>query len=209
MIRPRDPDRPSLFGIAAAGIAILASATTTNYILDYFTTYAATTLGMPTRLAFGATVVVGLGGVVSDPLGGWLSDRLGRKPVLIAPACVLLVSVFPCFWALDQFRSPLALYGAAALLSASSNLSGVSAIVVITEALPRAVRSGGLGMIYACAISVFGGSTQFIVAWLIAATGPLAPAWYMTGGVIVGLVAILQLRETAPIRIGRLARSPA
>jgi hypothetical protein len=49
------------------------------------------------------------------------------------------------------------------------------------------MRSGGLAMIYAVAISVFGGSTQFVVAWLTQLTGdPLAPAWYMIGAVVVG-----------------------
>ena len=194
---------PGLTRIILAGVAMLAGGTISNYVLDYLTTYAATTLAMPTRLAFGVTVVVGLFGVACDPLGGWLSDRFGRKPLLVVPSCVLLVSVFPCFWLIDHFRSPLALYGAAALLSAGTSLATVSAIVIITEGLPKAVRSGGLGMIYASAITVFGGSTQFVVDWLIAATGnPQVPGWYMTGGVLVGLVAILQLRETAPIRTG-------
>ena len=201
---PAAPGRPrSLVRIVVLGLAMLAGATTSNYLLDYLTTYAATTLAMPTRLAFGATVAVGLCSVVTDPLGGWLSDRVGRKPVLILPACVTLVAVFPCFWLLDYARSPLALYGAAALLATCSNLSGVSVTVVITESLPKGARSGGLGMIYACAISLFGGSAQFMVAWLIMATGnPLAAAWYMTGGVVLGLAAALQLRETAPVRVG-------
>ncbi len=190
--------------IAVLGVALLASATTTNYLLDYLTTYAATVLGMPTRLAFGATVTVGLCSAACDLLGGWLSDRYGRKPVLIVPACVLLVLVFPCFRLLDQFRSPLALYAATAALASASALSTVSMIVVVTESLPRGARSTGLGLIYAGAISVFGGSAQFLAAWAIAVTGnPLAPAWYMSGGVLVGLTAMLLLRETAPVRLAR------
>jgi MFS transporter, MHS family, citrate/tricarballylate:H+ symporter len=51
---------------------------------------------------------------------------------------------------------------------------------------------------------VFGGAAQFVAAWLVAKTGnPLAPAWYMLSGVIVGLAAMLCLQETAPVRIGR------
>ena len=50
---------------------------------------------------------------------------------------------------------------------------------------------------------MFGGSAQFLVAEAIAVTGDtLAPAWYMSGGVLVGLVAMLMLRETAPNRTG-------
>ena len=40
---------------------------------------------------------------------------------------------------------------------------------------------------------------------LIRQTGnPLAPAWYMLGGVLMGLIAMLQLPETAPVK----ARGP-
>ncbi len=203
------PPPAGIARIAVLGVALLAGATTTAYLLDYLTTYAATVLGMPTRLAFGATVVVGLCSAACDLLGGWLSDRYGRKPVLIVPACVLLLLVFPCFRLLDQFRTPLALYAAAAALASASALSTVSMIVVVTESLPRGIRSAGLGLIYAGAISVFGGSAQFMVAWVIAVTGnPLAPAWYMAGGVLVGLAAMLMLRETAPIRVAGASPGP-
>jgi thiazole synthase ThiGH ThiG subunit len=51
------------------------------------------------------------------------------------------------------------------------------------------------------AISTFGGTAQFIVAWLIAVThNPLAPAWYMALAVAAGLVAMIATRETAPVK---------
>ena len=194
-------ERPGLSRIVVLGIALLASSTISNYTLDYLTTYALTTLAMPARLAFGATVTVGLTGVVGDLLGGWLSDRYGRKPVLIAPACLVLVLVFPCFLVLEHLRTAWALYGAAALLGGTFTLSSVSTIVVIAESLPGRVRSGGIGMIYATAIALFGGSAQLVIASLIAVTGnALAPAFYMEGAVLVGLCAMLGLAETAPVR---------
>jgi MFS transporter, MHS family, citrate/tricarballylate:H+ symporter len=86
-------------------------------------------------------------------------------------------------------------------LACISTLSSATIIVAITESLPRRVRSSGIAIIYALAISVFGGSAQFFVAWLIRATGnPLAPAWYMFCGVVIGIVALLGLPETAPIK---------
>jgi hypothetical protein len=95
-------------------------------------------------------------------------------------------------------------------LASISTLSSATIIVTITESLPQRVRSGGIALIYALAISVFGGSAQFLVAWLIRATGnPLAPAWYMFCGVIIGLIALVQLPETAPIKVRSRPTEPA
>ena len=183
------------------GLFLMGAATTTNYLLEYMTTYASVTLRMPAGIAFGATAVIGLSGVICDPLGGWLSDHFGRKPIMIVPWLFLATAVFPAFWMLDRLRSGPALYAACAVLACMSTLSSGTIIVAVTEALPQRVRAGGLALIYALAISVFGGSTQFLVAWLIRATGnPLAPAWYMFGGIVIGLAILFQLPETAPVK---------
>ena len=199
---PADPPATGYGRTVVLGLILLSTATTTNYLLEYMTTYASFTLGMSARTAFGATAVIGLSGVICDPLGGWLSDRFGRKPIMILPWLALALAVFPAFMLLDRLRNGAALYGACAVLGCISTLSSATIIVAITEALPARVRSGGIALIYAFAISVFGGSAQFAVAWLIRATGnPLAPAWYMFCGVIIGLIALLQLPETAPIKL--------
>lgn len=187
--------------IALPALAMLAAATTTNYILDYMTTYAGSTLGMPIKVALGATVAVGLSGVICDPISGWLSDRFGRKPVMVVPWVVLLLAIFPSFWVIGHWRNGPALYGVCVLLAVASTLSTATVLVSITESLPKAIRSGGLSMVYAIAIAIFGGSTQFMAAWLTRISGnALAPAWYMIAAVAVGLLAITRMAETAPIR---------
>jgi MHS family citrate/tricarballylate:H+ symporter-like MFS transporter len=76
-----------------------------------------------------------------------------------------------------------------------------TAFITVTESFPPRVRSGAIALVYAIATSVFGGSTQFVVAWLTGVTGdPLAPAWYMLVAALLGLLAMSLARETAPIR---------
>lgn len=192
--------------VAVAGVCLVAAATTTNYLLKYMTTYASSTLGMSTQLAFGATVVVGLCGAICAPLAGALSDRIGRRPVMLTPWILLALAVFPCFELLEHQRSAAALYLACAILATASTFASSVFFVVIAESLPQRVRSGALGLIYALAVSVFGGSAQFLVAWLTQLTGsPMTPAWYMIGGVIVGLAAMFALPETAPVKRARTA----
>lgn len=196
-----DPARPGYLRVALLGMAMLAAATTSNYVLEYMTTYANATLGLSERIALGATALVGLCGLVCDPLSGWLSDRVGRKPVMLVPWLVLLAAILPAFWLLDRERSAAVLYLITGVLTVASTLSTGTVLVAVTESLPAHVRSGALALVYALAISVFGGSTQFVVAWLTRLSGSaLAPAWYMVGAVLVGLLAAVLLPESAPVR---------
>ncbi len=183
------------------GLMMLSAATTNNYVLEYMTTYASDTLGMSRAVSFGATAVIGASGLVCDTLGGWLSDRFGRKLVMIIPWLLMIVAIYPSFWILERLRTGTALLTVSAVLNGIQTLSSATIIVAVTESLPKRARSGAIALIYALAISVFGGSTQFLVAWIIHATGnPLAPAWYMLGAVTIGLIAMVRLPETAPAR---------
>lgn len=190
--------------VAFLGFAMLASATIAAYLLTYMTTYANDTLHLPVALAFWATVVNGGCGVVFDPLGGWLSDRIGRKPVMIACWILLTLSALPAFYLMSTRPSAETLLGATAVLSIFAALGGTPIIIALTEGLPKRVRSGALAITYAFAISIFGGSAQPIVKRLIDVThSPLAPAWYMTGAAIIGVIAMLMIHESAPIRMRR------
>jgi nitrate/nitrite transporter NarK len=137
-----------------------------------------------------------------DPIGGWLSDRFGRKLVMIAPWLVLLVVTVPGFWLVAHFRTAGPLIALTGALTICSCIAEASILVSVTESLPAKIRCGALGLIYAFAISVFGGSTQFAVAWLTDVTGsPLAPAWYLTGAIAITLIAMWHMPESAPRKL--------
>jgi MFS family permease len=207
--REHIPLRPYL-PVAVLGLMLLASATIGAYIGDYMTTYAIATLHMPANIAFAATVVVGLCGVVFDLVSGALSDRIGRKRMMLIPGVLLLVSILPAFYAISHYRTTTVLLGATAVLASLLNLSAVPMVVWITESLPAAIRSGSVAVIYAVSISTFGGTTQYAITWLMKATGnPLAPAWYWTAALVVGIAAMCATPESAPRKTAKLNQSSA
>ena len=190
--------------LAVLALMMLMSVSTYLFGLDYITTYVQDSLHMPVGMAFGATVVVGIFAVIADPVSGMLSDRLGRKPVMIGAAVVLLMIVIPAFVAMNRIRGAAVVFGVIALLAVLQALFTVPALVTVTEALPKPVRSGALAVLYALAISTFGGSTQFAIKWLTDKTGSsLVPAFYISGALVIGLVAMVLVEETAPVMQNR------
>jgi MFS family permease len=193
--------------IIVFGLMMLTAGTIGSYTLNYMTTYALDTLHLPATISFTLIIINGGVSMTFEALSGWLSDRFGRKPVMIVPAVLLLLSILPCFWVIGHSHSTWALYGAEAVMSLLAAISSVPVIVTITETLPAHIRSGAVAMIYAFAISIFGGSTQFVIQLLIDRTGnPLAPAYYWTGAALVGLIAMILVAESAP---GRRPTAPA
>jgi MFS family permease len=182
-------------------VLMAAGMTIGTYTMNYLNVYANHTLGMPAAQTFGAVALYGLCGVIFNPIGGRLSDRIGRKPVMMIAFGLLCVLGLPCFLMMAHLRTPLSLYGAVLVMAPLLALGSTATVTFLAESLPPQIRSGGIGIIYAVAITVFGGSASFIVAWLTAATGSLlAPAWYMGAALAIGVGAMIGVRETAPAK---------
>ena len=197
-----------LLWIAFLGLAMLASATVGTYTMNYMNTFANHTLGFPAAWAFAATIVSGSAAALGALLGGVLGDRFGRKPVMIGSSLFLLTCVVPCFAAMVRFHTMTALLGGTAAMALGVGALAAAVVAGLTESMPVSLRAGGLGIIYALAISAFGGTAQFIVTWLIDVTGsPLAPAWYMTAAVVLGLMGMIAMPESSPKRAPRFRAS--
>jgi MFS transporter, MHS family, citrate/tricarballylate:H+ symporter len=202
--REAAPTRPtgSVVRLFILGVLMLGASTIAYYGIEYINTYAQDTLHMSVKLAFGATILLGVVMVITDILCGLMTDKVGRKPIMIAAAVAVVLVIIPAFVILNRFPSPPVIFAVTATLGILSALISGPALISVTESLPKAIRSGVLGTLYAIAMSVFGGTTQFVSKGLIELTGsPLAPAVYITGAMIVGVGAMLMLRETAPVKL--------
>jgi MFS family permease len=177
-------------------IAIMTS-TISTYVGLYMTTYAETTLHLEVPSAITAPLIGGTTTIVFALAGGWLADRYGRKVVMLLPRILLVLAIYPAFVFLNGHASLATLLLTTGLMSALGSLSSAAAIVAIPEMLPASVRASGLSTAYAFAVTVFGGTTQFVLAWLIGVShDPLSPAWYMIVSGILGIIAMALMPET-------------
>jgi len=142
--------------------------------------------------------MVGIGGLIGAPVGGWLGDRFSRRAVIVWSFAFQALIIVPMFLAVVATRSPPVLWAVGAAFSLVNGFYSVNTLVFVTERVPGAIRGRVTGLVYAVSISVFGGSTQFIVAWLTQVThSPMAPAWYATAIVALSFMASLFLPKKA------------
>jgi MHS family citrate/tricarballylate:H+ symporter-like MFS transporter len=179
-------------------LLMLGSNTIGTYTMNYMNTYAQDTLNLLPHIAFGATIVMGICLSIAAPIGGWLADRIGARPVMLGSVATMLVLVVPGYLLLNELRTAPALYTLTAIISFANQLACVGVMAAIAQNLPKSARSAGIAMLYAGAVATFGGSAQFIVKLLTDITGsPIAPAWYLTGALVIGALAMSAFRGAA------------
>lgn len=180
------------------GILLVAAANTVGYVLtSYMPTYLTENKGYDELHGTALTIPILVVMALCIPLAGRLSDRVGRRPVLWTGAISAVVLAYPAFTLIGIGSIWSTLLGLA--LIAFPVTFYVSTIASALPALfPTASRYGAVGISYNFAVAIFGGTTPFIIAALIVATGnDMMPAFYLMITSLIGAVAIYFLKESA------------
>lgn len=182
-------------GAALRVVGITVAGTLIYYIwVSYMPAYAHLATGIPLRDALLANTIALVVFLVALPFGGLLSDRWGRKPTMLAFAVGFLVFAWPAFAFLgDSFWGLLVieLVGLLLIVGYSANCA-----VVMSEQFPASVRSVGVGLPYALAVAIFGGTAPYVTTWLTTNGHPDLVWIYVAVAALIGVVVYATMPET-------------
>nr|WP_086386705.1 MFS transporter [Caballeronia sordidicola] len=174
--------------------------TVSTYILTfYMPTYAVHSLGMPQNLSMRIGVGSGLTLLLSAPLFGAWSDRIGRrKTPIIVGRLMLAIALWPAFWLFNCFPVLPVVIPLMVFMLLCYSMGSATEFALMSESFPRRIRVTGISIAYALAVTLFGGTAQLVVTALIRMTGSnLAPAGYVSASLLISLIAVTKLKETA------------
>ncbi len=165
-----------------------------------YTTYMQKFLVLSTGMSKETATLINAGTLfvfmLAQPLFGALSDRIGRRPLLLAFGTLGTLSTFPILQSLAQVKS---IAGAVALiLLALAIVSGYTSInaVVKAELFPVHIRALGVGLAYSIAVSLFGGTAEYIALWFKNRNMESGFYWYVTGCILCSLLVYATMKET-------------
>ena len=186
------------------GILLMMSGVVSSQFGNFMASYAIKALKLPPAVAQSSVLLAGILTFAGALLAGWLCDRYGRKALMIVPRAALMFAIVPMLVWLHGAPTAGTLFIVVAVLATLTAMSGAASLVAVPELIPTAIRSTTLSLVYAIAATVFGGTTQLVVTWLMAATGdPVSPAWYIVATSAISLVAMALLPETRDVDVSK------
>ncbi|WP_315708115.1 MFS transporter [Brenneria uluponensis] len=181
----------SLF-FTAIGLMVISTAI--NYMLNYVPTYATKTLHLASTTAFSATLIAGIILTIVTPLMGLWAEKIGRLPLMWAALLLLIITIYPAFWLMTKYLSPLSLIIVVGWMALLKSVYFSTVPSMMADLFPVSTRASGMAISYNVSVTVFGGFAPFICTLLISATGSsLAPSYYL---MIVALLSVIALWKT-------------
>jgi MHS family alpha-ketoglutarate permease-like MFS transporter len=179
-----------VLGFTAGGSLIFYTFTT------YMQKYLVNTAGMDARTASTLMTVALLVYMLLQPVFGTISDYIGRKNSMICFSSIAVVATVALLTALGRASNPYAAFGlvilALAIISFYTSISGL----VKAELFPTEVRALGVGLSYAIANALFGGTAEYVGLWFKSVGHEYLFPWYVTALCAVALIASLAMPDT-------------
>ncbi|MGR4049536.1 MFS family transporter [Kosakonia cowanii] len=168
----------------------------------YMQKYLVNTAGMHANVASAIMTVALFLFMLIQPIIGALSDRIGRRTSMLLFGGLATICTVPILTALHSVTSPYAAFALVMLaLVIASFYTSISGILK-AEMFPAQVRALGVGLSYAVANAVFGGSAEYVALSLKSVGFETAFFWYVTVmGALAFLVSLMLHRKGKGIRL--------
>lgn len=180
-----------VLGLTAGGSLTFYTYTT------YMQKYLVNTAHMDARTASGVMTAVLVGYMLLQPLFGALSDRIGRKTCLLGFGVLTVATTVFFLREIGSVQSPTTAFmlvlSALAIVSLYTSISGL----VKAELFPTEVRALGVGLSYAIANALFGGTAEYFALWFKSTGHETWFAYYVTVMCCVALAAAIWMPDTS------------
>ncbi|QCP49662.1 MFS transporter [Trinickia violacea] len=190
----------TVVGFTAGGSLIFYTFTT------YMQKYLVNTAGMHAKTASNVMTCALFVYMLLQPVFGALSDKIGRRKSMIGFGMLATAFTVPLLHALKDVSNPYAAFGLVvlglAIISLYTSISGL----IKAEMFPPEVRALGVGLSYAVANAIFGGSAEYVALWMKSIGHETAFYWYVTALCAVSCFVSWRMRD--PSREGYLRHEP-
>lgn len=168
----------------------------------YMQKYLVNTAGMHTHVASAIMTVALFVFMLLQPLFGALSDKIGRRASMLCFGALAAIFTVPILSALQNVTSPYAAFAlvmcALMIVSFYTSISGI----LKAEMFPAQVRALGVGLSYAVANALFGGSAEYVALSLKSVGIESAFFWYVTAmGALAFVISLMLHRKGKGIRL--------
>ena len=162
----------------------------------YMSKFLVLSVGLSKETATLVNAATLFGYMLLQPLVGGLSDYVGRRPILIAFGVLGTLLTVPVLSTLQATKDPYAAFALIMLMLLV--VSGYTAInaVVKAELFPVEIRALGVGLPYALAVAIFGGSAETIALWFKQSGHESGFYWYVTTCIACSLLVYAFLPDT-------------